>query len=647
MLSCLFAKQIDVNTAQKVASSFLNGTTTLRSAGSSLNLVHTERETSFLRNGKVADNYYYVFNIGNNSGFIIVSADDVNVPVIGYSLEGNYDSGELSDNFNSWMEAVKSGTKTAIERGTISTSSNNQEWNRLLSGQPPVSLKAAASSVAPLIKTKWNQRDPYNRAIPFKVNKNGYSETVATGCMATTMAQIMKYYNFPGSGVQATENYSTITHKFSVPSIDLTKVVYNWNNMTDICYPFATDASIIAVSQLMYHCGASLRMNYDYISTAFSSEARKSLVEYFNYHPSMTYYRRAFYPDYQWIDILKEELSNKRPVYYSGRNSNDDGHAFICDGYDANGLFHFNWGEGGLNDGYYNINAALNWTYSQDMTTNIRPNYPKPRGTYRYDFSAHNIMLSWGSAESPIVESYTLEYKLATENTWRIIPDIKSSPYRLSGLKGNSTYSWRIKANYPFGLSSDYVIANDFTTEKELPSPTGVRIYNITSTSANLIWDWTIEAVGYMYLYFQQKDESSSSGGYTYIGTPQNIITLTSLRPNTIYEVWVVRGYPKYYDFTSPSKVIFTTLPATTRAALVKEDFQGVKIYSNPIEKTITVKSDIDIDELAVFDTSGKVVISDYKTEISKSIPINHLPKGVYIIKVKTKNGITTEKILN
>jgi len=378
----LFAKQIDVRIAQTVAQTFLSGTTSLRSTPS-LNLVYTEKDQTLLRSGQ-AENYYYVFNIGNNNGFIIISADDVNVPIIGYSLEGSYDSNNLPPNFKGWMDDVRMGMKEAISKGETSSEKAASEWQNLQSGKAPVQARAA--SVHPLVKTKWSQGHPtpnvyadeiYNLAIPFREG----GKIPYTGCVATAMAQVMKYHNYPASGIKATPAYTTTnSNQFKVPSIDVTKTVYKWGHMLNTYDRNSTSTQIDAVAELMYHCGASVYMNFSINgSGAVTERAANALKSYFNYHQGTTYTNRSS-DDTQWKNLLKTELDNKRPMMYRGRTSdNSTGHTFVCDGYDVNELFHFNWGWAGYQDGYYNVNAALSYSYQNAAIIGIKPAVEVPK----------------------------------------------------------------------------------------------------------------------------------------------------------------------------------------------------------------------------------------------------------------------------
>ncbi len=461
-LCSLFAKQIDVRTAQTVAQTFLSGNTTLRSTPS-LNLVYTDKDQTLLRSGQ-AENYYYVFNIGNNNGFIIISADDVNVPVIGYSLQGSYDPTNLPPNFNAWMEGVRMGTKESISKGETPNEKVKSDWENLQAGKLP--MRTRATSAAPLLKTAWHQGSPYNNMI--SLGENG--QKCVTGCVATAIAQIMKHHNYPRSGIKATDAYITRTMKYRVPSIDLTKTVYKWGDMLNTYYATnSTTNQRNAVAELVYHCGAALRMDYTISeSAAYDFDVLRAMVENFGYDPGIRQINRfATGSDDAWKSILKHEIDNNRPVYYSGQNAaGNSGHAWVCDGYDANGFMSFNWGWGSYSS-YYDIDAN---SYKKDQIAiiEIKPkstnsSCPMPTGLHaNYWYITHNsATLAWNAVSG--AQSYSLQYRKGSETTWITAGTVTGTTYNLTGLSPATVYLWQVRANCSSSSSSAYT-AFSFTT---------------------------------------------------------------------------------------------------------------------------------------------------------------------------------------
>ena len=209
------------------------------------------------------------------------------------------------------------------------------------------------------------------------------------------MAQIINYWKYPINGKG---QYSYITATHSIPqSFDFETMNINYDNLTDgySCKNsdyewFSTDIERAEVAKLMHACGVSVNMNYGESSSAGSTDIAYALINHFDYNPNITTKYRTFYSDDEWNEMILEELKNKRPILYLGAAGNYGGHAFILDGCDKNGLYHFNFGwtvdnfglNIGIGDGYFSIDAIsptlLFSTYkfesSHCMISNISPN---------------------------------------------------------------------------------------------------------------------------------------------------------------------------------------------------------------------------------------------------------------------------------
>ncbi|MDR1161874.1 MAG: C10 family peptidase, partial [Tannerellaceae bacterium] len=353
----LFAKKVEVDKAAKVAQSHVYGNAQLRSAqDEGIKLVYTATGDPSLRSsgnqgGAV---YYYVFNVKENDGFVIVSGDDIAIPVLGYSANGTYDAQHLPPAFSYWMECLQKEIEYGIQQHTPQSAETKQKWDAYLQGTASA-LHYAAAGNAPLIETKWAQGAPFNNSCP------EIGGQTLTGCVATAMAQVMKYYEWPEQrGTGALPGYTTSTSQYTITGINLdTQPAYDWDNMLNSYSGVPSPIEQQAVATLMYHCGVSVEMDYGVsASGAFSNNIGKVLPIYFGYDKSIQSKPRVSYTDDQWHAILKAEIDASRPVIYSGRDGSQGGHAFICDGYKSDNTFHFNWGWGGYADeGYFVTNA--------------------------------------------------------------------------------------------------------------------------------------------------------------------------------------------------------------------------------------------------------------------------------------------------
>ena len=296
------------------------------------------------KKGSEETELYYVFNRGDNQGYVIATGDDMLRPVLGYTDEGEFDYNNLPDNMRSWLENYENELKYISEHPEC------------LSNAPRYA--PIHNAVAPMLTTKWNQTWPYNNECPqyFTLGQS------VTGCVATAMAQVL-YYQRAKSVTETQADmpaYSTRTAhadygKLAVEGIPAGSPI-DWDNMLDTYTSSATAKQQLAVAQLMHYCGVSVEMDYSSSgSGAFSYMVANAMKKYFGYGSSVKYvYKPDAYTDDEWDALLYKELAEGRPFYLAGSNSSG-GHAFVCDGYDDQGCFHINWGWGGSSDGYYLI----------------------------------------------------------------------------------------------------------------------------------------------------------------------------------------------------------------------------------------------------------------------------------------------------
>lgn len=289
---------------------------------------------------------YYVFPNGEGKGFTVVSGDDRLPEVVGYSDKGTYDEENLPSNYVGFMKAYEEMVGQ-LDNGDSRASASIAEAKALRSSgyQQP--------AVAPLLgNIQWNQMIPYNKMCPMY---NSTDRSV-TGCVATAMAQVMMYYQYPKTLQTDIPAYVTRTKYLSIPQINKGES-YDWANMLPKYASYEplnyTDAQATAVAKLMYHCGAACEMDYGPSSGANVTPA--ILSTYFGYDSDlMQDLNRDVFTLAEWSQIMDKELSARRPILYSGRSSGG-GHEFVCDGTDGNGLYHINWGWGGYQDGYFDV----------------------------------------------------------------------------------------------------------------------------------------------------------------------------------------------------------------------------------------------------------------------------------------------------
>ena len=365
------AEKVDLEKAERIAQRYVESRQRLQTkAGVRLKYTATNRREHYGRIQRTTTPndqdtvYYYVFDAGN--GFVIVAGDDAVRPILGYSINGNYNENNLPPNFACWMNNLQQEIADTQMQKLPQTEVVRQEWDRYMSG---IVKNDATSAVGPLLQTKWSQGAPYNNQCP------SYGGTrCVTGCVATTMAQIMKYHQQPARGSGKSEAHTTTTLKIDIPSVDF-EVNYDWENMLDVYTDTADTIQQNAVATLMYHCGVSVKMDYADESGASSALVPKALTTYFGYDKSMMLISRGGYDITGWETLIREQIDMGLPVFYAGSNP-CTGHAFVCDGYDNTGLFHFNWGWGGSNDGYFvttSLNPGQIFNNGHEIIINIKP----------------------------------------------------------------------------------------------------------------------------------------------------------------------------------------------------------------------------------------------------------------------------------
>ena len=292
---------------------------------------------------------YYIFNI-NDKGFIIITADDNNYPVIGFSFESSYSPSNEAEGFTYWMSERKKEIANNIENNVPADDKTVAMWQHLNSKDfNRVSYNPEMiQDVAPLTTSLWDQIFPYNDFVPVDSTCNSFNNHVTTGCIATSMSQIMYYWRWPNTGVGS---HCDTYHNYGQLCADFGSTTYDWDGMVD-----QPSSECNPISTLMSHTGISVNMQYNTdgqcSSGAYTQDVRTALVNYFRYSTSALYVQKASYSTANWNNLLQGDLNNNQPIEYSGSGS-AGGHAWVCDGYQATDYYHFNWGWSGADNGYY------------------------------------------------------------------------------------------------------------------------------------------------------------------------------------------------------------------------------------------------------------------------------------------------------
>ncbi|MBO7481616.1 MAG: C10 family peptidase, partial [Bacteroidales bacterium] len=412
----IFAKHVDVETAQTVARSFWEQNIDKSTPATFSDVTSQTEFTNF-----------YIFN--TDGGFVIVSSYDIAYPVLGYSNEGSFNTSNIGINTLEWLRGYQRQIQFGIDNDIKATEEISNQWYNLQNGIP--SMHKSTRAVSALLTTKWNQGSPYNLLCPYDDRTD---ENAVTGCVATAMAQVMKYWNYPTRGT-GSYSYSYDNSYYGTQSADFENTTYDWNNMPDRVLSYSTQAEKDAVSTLMYHCGVAVGMNYGTVANGGGSAAHTiaqglpnehctelAFKDYFGYKTTLQGLFRENYTG-DWDNMLKAELNARRPIIYSGNGTGSGaGHCFVCDGYNDNDYFHFNWGWGGGYDGFF-LSTALtpggggigsdddnNYSYRQSVIIGIEPagvtvspeiiEAASAGGNYSATVKAGTAASSWSSTSS-------------------------------------------------------------------------------------------------------------------------------------------------------------------------------------------------------------------------------------------------------
>ena len=351
-----WAEPIDETQARNIAANFM---ASHEMPSPSLKMVHKAPGLKAPSTSNQAA--YYVFN-ADREGFVIVAGDDRMPAVLGYSETGRFDAQNVPEAMQELLESY-SDQMAELDRGA----------------RVAVHLRGR-SAIAPLVKSQWSQRDPYDILFPIINGKHA-----VVGCVATAMAQVLYYWKQPARTTRPIPAYTSSALSIYMPELPV--VNFDWNNMRDTYLTDdTTTVQALAASQLSLYCAQSVNMDFKTKSSAaYSSDVPGALIYYFGYKSTAKYVKRINYSTEKWEELLYNELAARRPVYYSGSKASG-GHAFICDGYDGEGRYHINWGWNGTSNGYFLLNVlnpdeqgtgsadgSYGYIYSQAMVTGVEP----------------------------------------------------------------------------------------------------------------------------------------------------------------------------------------------------------------------------------------------------------------------------------
>ena len=416
---------------------------------------------------------YYVFNVSDGEGFVIVAGDDRVKPILAYSTTGSYDPEDVADGFAFTLNGFRTEIQYVREHNLTATADIVAEWRSVAQSGSLLPGRQVRAVVGPLCQTIWNQNYPYNSQCPEDPEGNG--GYVYAGCVATAMGQVMKFWDYPEQGIGShtynPDGYAPQTANFG-------ETDYHFELMPLALDSTSTEEEIFYIAQFLHHCGIAVDMQYSgHGSGAYSFDVPTALSNYFGYStdndlPTLSFWGFNFYTNEQWIQMLKDGgLDEGMPLYYSGSDDNGaGGHAFVCDGYDENDYFHFNWGWSGRDDAWCPIGALNTTKYAFNDSNSFLGHIVPNNGEYfqRADSVANmNVMengtydgvtVSWTNPELNLNgEALTSIESVTVRRNFEVVATLTGQPGQSMSYQDENLapglYEYAIFVTNAFGIS--------------------------------------------------------------------------------------------------------------------------------------------------------------------------------------------------
>lgn len=638
------------------------------------------KDAHFILEGN--DTLIVVFSF-SQTGFLVLSADDISTPILAYSNQNNLDMNNPAPGVSYWLDLYKQQIMDAKRSGILATEEIQNQWNALISRGI---TKTTTTVVEPLITALWNQDQYYNQLSPADNDSpTGYDNKVPVGCVALAMSMIIYYYRYPDVGQGSHTNYSD----YGSFSVNYAQETYDYNAMQDELNNYNHE-----VAKLIFHCATSVDMMYaPEGSGAYSQDVPFALKNYFKFANNITLLERSGYTLINWLTQIKNMLNASKPLFYAG-SSTEGGHAFVCDGYDSDDLCHFNFGWGGSGNGFFNVGTTTGsvggYYGSQKIIVNATPaSYPTISNAVT-TLTSTSGTIEDGSRINNYSNNLDLTYIIAPANANSFSIHLQSIKSELgidtlSFWKGNPNQG-QLVASYSGSLSGINLNINTdslFITFKsnETITDQGWRFsYDVTSSTSGCSNVQILTAPTASFSDGTAVNENyapESDCVFQIRPTNAQNITITFNRFDLSDEDMV-----EIFDITTSSKKLLDSysgsqIPATKTYALRKiqvnfrtdNQFQkdgfeltyqsnlGIEesntntclIYPNPIQNRCMIKLEDEISSPAyghIFDAYGNQVmiftIQSAETELS----LSHLPSGIYLIRINLPNTMVSKKLI-
>ena len=654
----LFAGPVDAQRAQQIGNSFLRAKA-LKS-NIQLNLAYTSATRDAVD--------YYVFNVPGNNGFVIIAGDDRVKPILAYSTTGSFDVNNLSDGFNFTLNGFCEEIQYVREHNIEATADIVAEWNSVSKNGVINQGRGNRAVVGPLLQSTWHQNFPYNSQCP--EDPDGNVGHVYAGCVATAMGQVMKFWNWPAQG---TGSYTYYPNDYPQQTANFGETEYHFELMPNDLDSLSTEDDYFYIAQLLHHCGIAVEMIYGPDgSGAFSGDVPPALRNYFGYScdDHITNYGGGWwgpgYSNEEWIQMLKDGgLDEGIPLYYSGQDdSGAGGHAFVCDGYDENDYFHFNWGWSGKDDAWCPIGALNTTKYAfnqmNGFTGHIIPNSleynNRPENITDFEVVENedmtSVTISWTNPEHNLNGQPLGDITVYVSRNGEVI-------YNNKGVKGDAMEF--VDNNLEAGLYKYSVIVENeagFNNRSYFDILVGDKCditFELTDDGGD---GWKGACISVT------TEDGQRIGSVTMTeGSAQTVVMPllkgnlnfiwnhgwyhTSEQYDTDYEChFIIKNANDEVLYTSGehSDGVFMTYNNNCGTSAVDEVItSNIRIYPNPTKGILNIEGNGEM-TISVLNVLGQKVLEASATA-NTTIDLSGFGEGIYMVRIETENRINTEKV--
>jgi len=640
-------------------------------------------EYTSLNNGVPA---FYAFDFATG-GFVIISAEDVMTPVIGYSFEREFPKGEHAYVYKTFLQSYVEQINFIRDNNVIAEGAITAEWDHLLtSNVSSLNTLKDPKDVDPLLTSLWNQDYPYNLMCP--EDNNGPGNHVYVGCVATAMVMIMHYWNYPIHG-DNDHCYTPGNPAYGEQCVDFENTYYQWTGMTDVIDQF----NPWPIAEISYHAAVSVNMNFGWDGSGSYSYLVPNRLSYFWTYDAATFYEKDDFSLSNWQNKLYTDIDQGYPVYYSGYDPG--GHAFVCDGYQGTD-FHFNFGWSGSGNGFYSLYDVNGFNQGQRMVNNFIPTDP----AYPYHASGHTVITDMSGqftdGSGPVedylpntdaswlldpqtetdsiedIEMYFINFDLGSGDMLSIYDGENASAPLLGEYTGSTLPGTIVSTGNKIyvSLSTDgSTQAPGFKAEFEAnrPSFCGTETYTEpVGTINDGSGDFNYNPGTTCFYVIEPPDANGMTLTFNYFDTEEGKDILKVYDGGSVIAEYSGNDVPDPIQITSESATLKFTSNKFTQglgwevyyeignvSVEEQEAFTELEVFPNPATDALNVnfssKTNQSV-ELRLVSVTGEAVysnsLSNISGDVNHKIDVSNFAKGIYILNLTSTEGTVNKKVI-